>query len=367
MIIDSHIHYSLPVKAEELKEILDITKTDACCLVCQLDTHRASETLDALRVKSLYDNIYVFGSLDATNYYKDKSNLGLNMVNHVKNLMACGCDGIKMLEGKPTTKLRYPIPDFDDMGWDEYFKYMEDNKIPIVWHVNDPEEFWDINKVPKWAKDNGWFYDSKIISNIRQYDSIDNVLKRHPNLVITFAHFYFLSNDLNRLGNLFDTYPNISCDITPGIEMFINFSNNIEKAREFFNKYQDRIIYGTDIAGCGIEGDTHFNTHDSLIRSNLCREVLKRRDNIIIKGDPKSLFGEEDIIIKPLNLNKDIQDKILYKNFLSRVSKNKLNIDEILKECAREKIRIQKLSKIFNYNEDYKVIDSLTNYFKELK
>lgn len=33
MIIDSHIHYSLPVKAEEIIEILDKTQTDCCCLV----------------------------------------------------------------------------------------------------------------------------------------------------------------------------------------------------------------------------------------------------------------------------------------------------------------------------------------------
>lgn len=368
MIIDSHIHYSLPVKAEEIIEILDKTQTDYCCLVSQLDSHRASETLDSLLAKSMSDRIYVFGSLDATNYYKDIDNLGINMSKHVEELMACGCDGIKMLEGKPTTRLRYPIPDFDNKCWDPYFDYLEKKQIPVVWHVNDPEEFWDREKVPAWALANGWFYADTKINNQSQYKQIENVLERHPMLKITFAHFFFLSNDLNRLGKLFDKFPNICVDITPGIEMFINFSKNIEKSREFFIKYQDRILYGTDICGCGCEGDLHFNEKDSLIRSNLCRKVLSEKDDILIKGDKESLFGEEDLLIKSLQLDKEVQEKILYKNFLRNVSQRKeINSNKILEECQRERNRIKFLAKVFNYEENYEVIDYIENIFKDKK
>ena len=365
MIIDSHIHYSLPVKEKEIIEILDKTHTDYCCIVSQLDSHRASETLDALLSKSMSDRIYVFGSLDATNYYKDIENLGINMKKHVEELIACGCDGIKMLEGKPTTRLRYPIPDFDEKCWDPYFEYLEKNQIPLVWHVNDPEEFWDREKVPTWALANGWFYADTKVDNQSQYKQIENVLSAHPMLKITFAHFLFLSNDLDRLKTLFDKYPNICVDITPGIEMFINFSKNIEKSREFFVKYQDRILYGTDICGCGSEGDVKFNEKDSLIRSNLCRDVLKKGKDILIKGDKESLFGEDDLLIRTLQLEEDVQEKILYKNFLRNVpQKNKLNIEKILEECQRERNRIKFLAKVFNYEENYEVINYIENAFK---
>ena len=368
-IIDSHIHYSLPVTYENLIETLDKTNTDYCNLVALYDRERGSETIDCLRCKYLGNGrIYTYGSLDLSKYYTNLENIGDCMKEHVKNLMDCGCDGIKMLEGKPTSRNRYPIPNFDLPEWDSYFAYMEEKQIPIVWHVNDPEEFWDINKVPEWAYRSGWYYGEKSINNIDQYNQIENVLKKHPNLVISFAHFYFMSSNdnLNKLSELFDKYPNICVDITPGIEMFHNFSNNITKSKEFFIKYQDRILYGTDISGCGTEGDKEFNIKDSLIRANLCKDYLSKQNDLYIKGDKDSLLGEDDFILKPLGLSKEIQEKILGLNFLRITGKmHEINIPKILDECEREKERIDILSKKLNIKGDYQYINELITFFKK--
>ena len=76
--------------------------------------------------------------------------MGENLIEHVKKIMKCGCDGIKMLEGKPDERKRFPIPDFDSEEFDKLFSYLEKEKINIIWHVNDPEEFWDETKIPEW-------------------------------------------------------------------------------------------------------------------------------------------------------------------------------------------------------------------------
>ena len=125
---------------------------------------------------------------------------------------------------------------------------------------------------------------------------------------------------------------------------------------------------GTANCGCGCEGDLHFNEKDSLIRSNLCRKVLSEKDDILIKGDKESLFGEEDLLIKSLHLDKEVQEKILYKNFLRNVSQRKeINSNKILEECQRERNRIKFLAKVFNYEENYEVIDYIENIFKDKK
>jgi hypothetical protein len=116
--------------------------------------------------------------------------------------------------------------------------------------VNDPETFWDAESVPAWARERGWFYgDGSFPSKEQIYGEVDRVLQRFPRLRIVFAHFYFLSADLARLGGFLDAHPTVSLDITPGGEMYWNFASDRTQARDFFTAYSDRILFGTDISG----------------------------------------------------------------------------------------------------------------------
>ena len=264
--------------------------------------------------------------------------------------MNCGCDGIKMLEGKPDQRKIFKIPNFDNDEWDKVFEYIEKEQINIIWHVNDPEEFWDINKIPVWAKQAGWFYDNTFINNEKQYNEIKNVLDKHPLLHITFAHFFFMSNQLNRLDKILSKYPNVCVDITPGIELFENLSKNLKEAKDFFIKYQDRIIYGTDISRCYYDNDKEENIIDAFNRSRLCYRFLKE-SKVDIEINKKSLLGTNSIHINGLSLDTKIINKITYQNFYNRnLEPKKLNINEIIKEIDREKERINYLNKYFCYN-----------------
>lgn len=343
MTIDSHIHYVLPTEYEQVIEALDQTGCVKGNLVAQISLTRATENIDCLFAKyNSKGRLYCFGALNPVLYY-NKEEMKTGMVEHVKHIMDCGCDGIKMLEGKPSERKFFPIPDFDDECWDPYFAYVEEKQIPIVWHVNDPEEFWDDEKVPDWARRSGWFYAvGDWVNNEDQYRQIDNVLKRHPNLCITFAHFYFLSAQLDRLAAIFDRCPNVGVDITPGIELFTNMSSNIEKARTFFIKYQDRIYYGTDISRRPKNTDHDFSLIDSEVRGMLCHDFLMK-DKVFIKGDERGLLGKEDLNINGLNLPSEVYEKILSGNFIKRAGTNpkKVNVKEVLAEIERDRIRTE--------------------------
>jgi predicted TIM-barrel fold metal-dependent hydrolase len=63
---------------------------------------------------------------------------------------------------------------------------------------------------------------------------------------VVFAHFFFLSADLERAAAFLDRWPSVCFDITPGSEMYHNFSKRPAEWREFFVRYQDRILFGTD-------------------------------------------------------------------------------------------------------------------------
>lgn len=121
--------------------------------------------------------------------------------------------------------------------------------MPVVWHVADPEELWDDERCPVWARLQGSFYGGGDYPPKEQfYQEVDAVLGRHPRLRIILAHFYFLSADLGRAAAFLDAHPTVCFDLAPGNEMFINFARNHEATRAFFERYDDRLIFGTDIS-----------------------------------------------------------------------------------------------------------------------
>ena len=52
---------------------------------------------------------------------------------------------------------------------------IRDRRVPILWHVNDPEEFWDASRINPYAKSEGWFYGPETINNEEQYLSLIHI------------------------------------------------------------------------------------------------------------------------------------------------------------------------------------------------
>ncbi len=169
-----------------------------------------------------------------------------------RGLIAAGCDGMKMLEGKPTERKALEEP-LDSPDYDRYYAYLESEGIPMLYHVADPETFWDPN-APKEIREGPWFYGAGGYPSKEQiYQEMEHVLEKFAGLRVVFAHFYFLSADLERAEAFLGRWPNVSLDLTPGGEMYWNFSSDPERWREFFIRHQDRILFGTDnMAGRGV-------------------------------------------------------------------------------------------------------------------
>lgn len=169
-------------------------------------------------------------------------------------LWAAGFDGFKMI-CKPNVRriLRFPI---DDPMFDPFFSEAEARGWPVLYHVGDPETFWDPIRAPKWAREAGWYYaeDRDVPALEEMYGETERMLQKHPTLRVTFAHFFFLSGDLARAQALLDRYPNVRFDVTPGGEMYAGFSENREESRAFFERNIGRIQFGTDsVAANGAE------------------------------------------------------------------------------------------------------------------
>ena len=371
-VVDSHIHFPHPAMMPGLIDICDRLRIDRFNLVCTPHQQRLSLVPDALYVKAHHpERVYVSGGLDISAYFVSPQHVGEIFADYVDLLLAAGCDGIKMIEGKPDIRRMLPVPPFDSEAFAPYWEKIERIQVTVVFHVNDPEEFWDSERIPDWAVTRGWFYgDGNTIDNEAQYSEVINVLGDHPGLKIVFAHFFFMSAQLPRLADLLDRYPNMHIDLTPGIEMYHSFSANLDAARDFFMRYQDRIVFGTDIGAHALqakpgEGIQFEESHERVF---LIRNTLENPGKFYLPGKGY-LFGDPTTPFLGFDLPETVLEKIYYKNAgkFFGISPRPINPDAVVALCDRVEMTIEMQgSSQPGVSEDPSVVQNVRSYFEAM-
>jgi predicted TIM-barrel fold metal-dependent hydrolase len=256
---------------DEILALMDAIPCARFNLVCIPNLDATTHNPAALYFKQHHpDRTYISGALDYT-VLADPDSAPERLAAQIPALRAQGFDGLKLIEGKPQVRKILPYR-LDGPLYAGMWAALEREQFPVVFHVNDPDEFWD--DCPDWARQNGWDYsDGSYPSKEALYTEVDNILRRHPNLKIIFAHFYFLSLDLERAARFLDAHPSICFDLAPHIDMYRDFSRSREAARVFFLRFQERIIFGTDTDTRalvrGPEGARFMQSIPQLIRSFL--------------------------------------------------------------------------------------------------
>jgi len=121
--------------------------------------------------------------------------------------------------------------------------------LPVLIHVADEREYWyplTPNSIHYGLRaEQDQHYHNPAMPTweelIRQRDAL---LKAHPKTTFIGAHMGSLSLDLKRLGETFDKYPNFFVDTSSRQRILGRL--NPPAIRDFFVKYQDRFLFGTD-------------------------------------------------------------------------------------------------------------------------
>jgi len=282
----------------------------------------------------LYGEIYFFGG-----FYRPRANedprkqdyLGLT-----KRLIEMGCDGIKFYDAKPSVRkilnMAIDAPEFEDT-----YSYIEEMGLPMVNHVGDPANFWDGEDAPAIAKQFGWTYDSTYVHPEQYFEEISNVFNRHPKLNMILSHLFFLSVDMPRLEGFLNDYPSIMVDVSPGTEMYDDFTNEPDAWNEFFTKYQDRILFGTDN---GFYGEIPYEI-------NVIRTFLETRNE----------FNAWERRIHGIGLDEVVLRKIYYDNFKGLVKQPRtVNLTMLADEFAYVSELVEESELKAEWREDMKDI-----------
>jgi uncharacterized protein len=181
----------------------------------------------------------------------DKPGFGPDAVKELERCFKAGAKGIGEL-GDKGKGLFYCQPPawgmhLDDPRMDMLIEKCGELGMPINIHVGEPQWFYEkmdstndglINAF-SWRldKQEGLKLDEVLLT-------LENAVKKHPHTIFIACHLANQNTDLAKLGRLLDTYPNLYADISA------RYAENApvpRYTRAFLEKYQDRIIYGTDM------------------------------------------------------------------------------------------------------------------------
>ena len=340
-VYDVHVHFTFEIPIDQtieiFKEEFAVTGTEKYVfLSIPHDTGADKKSIytDHMQnIKALYlkkefsPNSYAFAGLIHPESYDDTEAVADEFLRQVKEYTNVGFDGIKMLEGYPSLLKLRNIP-LDSPVYDKFYAFCEENGIPIIAHIANPAENWNISKASKQAIKLGRVYDATYPTKEEITAQTFRVMEKFPKLRLGLAHCGFFAYDVKEAERFMEEYENTILDITPGGEQLLIMSENWNIWKKFVEKYQDRIIYGTDYYAFqkNENWEESFNRRPQLIRN-------------LFETDGEHFYLDKKF--KGIKLDKNLRDKLSRENFMAFLG-NPKEIDENWLVLQAEKILAEK-------------------------
>lgn len=149
----------------------------------------------------------------------------------------------------------------DNPRFDPIFRMLAERKIPVLGHLGEPKNCWLPLEEMTTNNDRNYFRENPQYHMYRHPDfpsyeeqiaARDRMLEKNPGLIFVGAHLGSLEWDVDALAATFDKFPNMAVDMAARMgQLFYQTGADREKVREFFIKYQDRLLYATDMGSSG--------------------------------------------------------------------------------------------------------------------
>lgn len=284
----------------------------------------------AIKLLKEYPERIAYATTFSVNNWNDP-NWEKQTIEYLKNSFSNGAVAVKIwknigMELKDKNG-RYVM--IDDPRFDPILNFIAKNHIPVIGHLGESR--------------NSWLPLEKItVTSTRIYDSIhpqyhmylhpempsyedhirakDRMLEKHPDLIFIGAHLGSLEWSVDELAKRLDKFPNMAVDMAERIAHFqYQAINNWQKVHDFIIKYQDRLLYATDIIVDGTKTPQEMKVHAHNLRLN--DWIFFTTDEAIHNAQVKGEF-------KGLKLPRQVIDKIYRKNaekWLPGITKSQLN------------------------------------------
>ena len=195
-------------------------------------------------------------------------------------------------------------------------------KIPVLIHQADPAGFFEpitpenehyetLIKYPSWS-----FADPGYPRKIELLKKRDNLIKRHPETIFILPHFANYAENITYVSELLDKHSNVYIDFSARLD---EIGRQPYTAREFFIKYQDRIIFGTDMPA---------NIDSSLDMYRTYFRFLETYDESFYSPDYDGTFDRARWPICGIGLPAEVLKKIYHENIMKIIPSLKTDLKD---------------------------------------
>ena len=140
----------------------------------------------------------------------------------------------------------------DDPVFKAIYRHIADQGRTVVAHLAEPSSCWegpnpaspDYGYYQKYPAEYAWLH-PEYPSKAAILDARDHILASHPRLRLVGAHLGSMERDVQQIAARLDHYPNFAVDTAARVHYLARQPR--DKVRAFLIKYQDRVLYGTDL------------------------------------------------------------------------------------------------------------------------
>lgn len=221
----------------------------------------------------------------------------------------------------------------DDPRLDPIWSKAGELGIPVLIHTADPTPFFqpvnrfneryeELSKFPEWSYYSPYFPSKETLLAERE-----NLLRKHPKTIFIGAHMGMSPANLSYVGYLLNNYPNYYVDIS---SVLSDLGRQPYTAREFFIRYQDRILFGTDggyaLGTNGWSAERFFRKYFEFLETD--NEYFGYPLWDITKQGKWRIYG--------INLPDEVLKKVYYNNAAKVLGLNKVSYKDRLIESTRD-------------------------------
>lgn len=187
--------------------------------------------------------------------------------------------------------------------------------VPLIAHQGEPHNCWLPLSQMTTDNDREYFgkhpqYHMYLHPEMPSYEDLmaarDRFVEAHPGLGFVGAHMASLEYDVDRLGAFLDRFPEATVDLAARMgQVQYQSVRERERVRAFFIRYQDRLLYGTDL--------TQGPTDDPAAFRRAAHEVWVS-DWLYLATDKSQRIDTISADATGLALPREVVDKIYYEN-----------------------------------------------------
>jgi predicted TIM-barrel fold metal-dependent hydrolase len=188
---------------------------------------------------------------------------GARMAAKIVKAKELGAGGVKIAKGLGLgyVDAKKKLLTVDDRGLDPMFETAGKLGMPIAIHTGDPKAFWkpptpDNERFDELRVHPGWSFFGAPVTWEALYAQFERRVARNPKTIFIGVHFGNDPEDPAHVAQMLERHKNLYIDTAARVPEIGRIDQNHDpaKMRAFFERFPDRVLFGTDV-GVGVAAE----------------------------------------------------------------------------------------------------------------